>query len=49
MMWKAIFSRARAVLGPDKPIVVTLDLHANITRRMVKLAARSSAITPTRI
>jgi microcystin degradation protein MlrC len=29
---------ARAVLGPDKPIVMTLDLHANITRRMVALA-----------
>ena len=26
------------MLGPDKPIVLTLDLHANITRRMVELA-----------
>lgn len=33
-----ILERARAVLGPDKPIVLTLDLHANITRRMVELA-----------
>jgi microcystin degradation protein MlrC len=33
-----ILERARAVLGPDAPIVLTLDLHANITRRMVALA-----------
>jgi microcystin degradation protein MlrC len=33
-----ILERARAVLGPDRPIVLTLDLHANITRRMVALA-----------
>ena len=29
---------ARGILGPDLPIVVTLDLHANVTRAMVKLA-----------
>ncbi len=29
---------AREVLGPDKPIIVTLDLHANLTQRMVSLA-----------
>jgi microcystin degradation protein MlrC len=34
-----ILQRARAVLGPDRPIVLTLDLHANITRRMVELAS----------
>jgi len=28
--------QARAILGPIKPIVLTLDLHANITERMVK-------------
>lgn len=33
-----LLQRARTVMGPDKPIVVTLDLHANITRRMVTLA-----------
>ncbi len=33
-----ILARARKVLGPDKPIVLTLDLHANITARMVELA-----------
>jgi len=34
----AVLGIAREVLGPDKPIVVTLDLHANITGRMVTLA-----------
>lgn len=33
-----VLERARAILGPDKPIVLTLDLHANITERMVRLA-----------
>lgn len=33
-----VLERARRVLGPDKPIVLTLDLHANVTRRMVELA-----------
>jgi len=28
--------QARAILGPAKPIVLTLDLHANITERMIK-------------
>lgn len=31
-----LLSRAAAVLGPEKPIVMTLDLHANITQRMVE-------------
>jgi len=34
----AVLQIARAVLGADKPIVLTLDLHANITSRMVALA-----------
>ena len=34
----AVLQIARDLLGPDKPIVLTLDLHANITRRMVELA-----------
>lgn len=34
-----LLSRARAVLGPDKPIGVTLDLHANITKAMVGQAS----------
>lgn len=33
-----VLERARKILGPDKPIVLTLDLHANITERMVLLA-----------
>ena len=37
--WKAASCHiARNVLGPDRPIVMSLDLHANITRRMVELA-----------
>ncbi|HET6961996.1 MAG TPA: M81 family metallopeptidase, partial [Terriglobia bacterium] len=34
----AVLAIAREVLGVDKPIVLTLDLHANITGRMVALA-----------
>jgi microcystin degradation protein MlrC len=34
-----ILSLARRLLGPDKPIVLTLDLHANITHRMLSLAS----------
>ena len=34
----AVLGIAREVLGQDKPIVLTLDLHANITGRMVALA-----------
>ncbi|MCI0621654.1 MAG: M81 family metallopeptidase [Acidobacteria bacterium] len=33
-----VLERARTVLGRDRPIVITLDLHANITRRMVELS-----------
>ncbi|MEX2261298.1 MAG: M81 family metallopeptidase [Bryobacteraceae bacterium] len=33
-----MLARAREILGPDKFIVVTLDLHANITRAMVENA-----------
>lgn len=31
-----VVSIARQILGPDRPIVMSLDLHANITRRMVQ-------------
>lgn len=34
----AILARVRDVAGPDLPIAVTLDLHANVTRRMLQLA-----------
>lgn len=33
-----ILERARAVLGTTVPIVLTLDLHANVTERMIRLA-----------
>jgi microcystin degradation protein MlrC len=36
-----LLGRAREVLGPEVPIVATLDLHANVTRAM---AARADAI-----
>src|SRR5579883_10448 len=31
-----VLGRARAILGPTVPIVLTLDLHANVTRAMVE-------------
>lgn len=34
----AILATARKILGPSKPIFLTLDLHANLTQRMVTLA-----------
>jgi microcystin degradation protein MlrC len=34
-----LLERIRAITGPDLPIVVSLDLHANVTRRMVKQAS----------
>jgi microcystin degradation protein MlrC len=33
-----LLSRVRALVGPDVPIVGTLDLHANVTGRMVREA-----------
>ena len=30
-----IFAMVRDVVGPDVPIVATLDLHANVSDRMV--------------
>src|SRR6516164_7936889 len=33
-----VLSALRALVGPRVPIVATLDLHANVTRRMVALA-----------
>jgi len=33
-----IIQQVRDAVGPDTPIVATLDLHANITRRMVRNA-----------
>lgn len=31
----ALFAAVRAIVGPDVPVVATLDLHANMSRRMV--------------
>ncbi|ARP80024.1 microcystin degradation protein MlrC [Bordetella genomosp. 8] len=33
-----LLARIRAVVGPDIPIVASLDLHANVTRAMLELA-----------
>jgi len=33
-----ILARVRRVVGPSVPIVASLDLHANVTRRMIELA-----------
>jgi microcystin degradation protein MlrC len=34
-----LLERIRAITGPDLPIVVSLDLHANVTKRMVNQAS----------
>ncbi|MEJ0067575.1 MAG: M81 family metallopeptidase [Pseudomonadota bacterium] len=34
-----LLKRLRAVIGPDTPVVVTLDLHANVTQAMVDHAS----------
>ncbi len=33
-----LLERLRAVLGPDVPIIVTLDLHANVTQKIAEMA-----------
>ncbi|MFN0169035.1 MAG: M81 family metallopeptidase [Bryobacteraceae bacterium] len=33
-----LLARFRDIVGPDVPIVLTLDLHANVTQRMIDLA-----------
>ena len=33
-----LLSRVRAVVGPDIPVVASLDLHANVTQRMLEHA-----------
>ena len=35
----ALLARLRELVGPDLPIVVSLDLHANLTAAMVRLAS----------
>lgn len=39
-----ILARLRSALGPDAPIVVTLDLHGNITTRMAENASALIAV-----
>lgn len=34
-----LLERLRRIVGPDLPIVVSLDLHANVTQRMVEQAS----------
>jgi microcystin degradation protein MlrC len=34
-----LLARLRRLVGPDMPIVASLDLHANVTQRMVDLAS----------
>ena len=34
----ALYALARDMLGPDKPVIATVDLHANISERMVHSA-----------
>jgi len=34
----AFLEQLRAVIGPDVPVAITLDLHANVTRRMAEHA-----------
>ena len=33
-----VLQTVRQIVGPDVPVVATLDLHANISPRMVELA-----------
>ncbi len=38
-----LLQRLRAVIGPTMPMVASLDLHANVTRRMLQHASAMSA------
>ena len=38
-----LLQRLRAVIGPTMPLVASLDLHANVTRRMLQHASAMSA------
>ncbi|ODU56695.1 MAG: microcystin degradation protein MlrC [Comamonadaceae bacterium SCN 68-20] len=38
-----LLERLRAVVGPSMPIVASLDLHANVTRRMLRHASAMTA------
>jgi microcystin degradation protein MlrC len=38
-----LLARIRGVVGPAMPIVASLDLHANVTRRMLQMASAMTA------
>jgi len=38
-----LLERLRAVVGPQMPVVTSLDLHANVTARMLRLASAMTA------
>jgi microcystin degradation protein MlrC len=38
-----LLRRIRAVVGPNTPIVASLDLHANVTERMLRLSSAMTA------
>lgn len=38
-----LLQRLRAIVGPELPLVASLDLHANVTRRMLALAGGLTA------
>jgi microcystin degradation protein MlrC len=38
-----LLARIRSIVGPQMPIVASLDLHANVTRRMLELATAMTA------
>ena len=40
-----MLAAVRALVGPDTPVVMTLDMHAHVTRRMVELATALVAYT----
>ena len=38
-----LLARVREVIGPQMPLVASLDLHANVTERMLRLASAMTA------
>ena len=44
-----LFEKVREIVGPDAPIAATLDLHANVSERMVRSVDAFIGTGPTRI
>ena len=44
-----ILQETRKILGPDVPIVISLDMHGTVTRRMLELIDGAAICTPIRI